>query len=776
MSEIDQHTEARSAKRSVVGLLCAAFASALVSGAVLNYLYVSLRASHLRFQQETAQFQEVTRELTVDVKDIYEQLFAGMGDDFNQTAVQAAAQRIPIYQEHARLVAGNKEFSEHVHRMGENLSLLSEMFTKVLEWEAEFRRIAPEYRLREKTEAARKLCLEISSQLKSLQGKWRIRRAKHLKDLEAKGHVSSQAIQGVRDDLYSPATTALRNAIEEVHEMALGNETLSEASSRDSIINLLENRLRPSFGRLQGFVAELSAPQESAELPGLVENLGAILFGFGAEFDRDHQTVRLGPNSLVQLDLDIVAMERTRGELRRAVQLLLDDWRRDISALTEQLDRYALAANVGFIESLSRGWRIVLVVSCISFAVLLGLGILLSRSINNQLEKLEQARSAAVAASKSKSDFLANMSHELRTPLNSIIGMTDLTLEGQLDAEQRDNLETARDSGKLLLTLIGDILDFSKIEAGKMSLDSAPFILQESVQQCVKMLEPAARAKRIELACSLPEKEEHLMGDANRFKQIIINLLSNAMKFTPAGGGISVHVAEESRSKEGLEVHVVVSDSGIGIPQDKLDKIFQPFTQADGSTTRKYGGTGLGLTICKRFVEMMGGKIWIQSTEGVGSAVHFTARFKPAPAIRAPVITRIAEAVPQSIHILLAEDNAVNQKLAVRLLEKRGFNVQTVENGAEAIAALEAKQFDLLLLDIQMPVMDGLEAARIIRTSNKPYSGIPIIALTANAMTEDRDSYLSAGMNAHVSKPLDSNKLVSEILHWTGPRTPEWRS
>lgn len=395
-----------------------------------------------------------------------------------------------------------------------------------------------------------------------------------------------------------------------------------------------------------------------------------------------------------------------------------------------------------------------------------------SDALRCRAEELEVAQAAAAAASEAKSRFLANMSHEIRTPMNGVLGMLELVLRSDLSSGQQQDLGYARDSAQSLLVLLNQILDHAKAEAGRLELEQMDFSVREVVRSAAVPFRFQAAEKKIALNCTVePSVPQCLRGDPTRLRQIIINLVANALKFTPSGS-IEVSVRVESVTGPQVLLSFHVADSGPGIPPDKLETIFDAFSQADSSITRRFGGTGLGLTICRDLVELMGGRIQVESQPGHGSVFSFTAMFTMSSSEKRETEPARAEPpVCNPLRVLMAEDNVVNQKILMRILQAGGHSVVLAEDGLQAVSRFSEGWFDVVLMDVQMPRMDGLQATRQIRATAG--RDVPIIGVTAGATPAEVTACFEAGMDSCITKPINISKLQELLARVRAGNLPE---
>ncbi|MBV9762116.1 MAG: response regulator [Acidobacteriaceae bacterium] len=394
-----------------------------------------------------------------------------------------------------------------------------------------------------------------------------------------------------------------------------------------------------------------------------------------------------------------------------------------------------------------------------------------TRRMQRALKEQVELRHAAETANGAKSEFLAAMSHEIRTPMNAILGFTDLALKTDLNPELRDYLDIVHTSAHWLMHIVTDVLDFSRIEAAQVQLERKELSVIECIRSAVRIVQPEAEAKNLKLRCKIdPQIPSQLKGDATRLRQIVFNLLENAVKFTSTGS-VMISAVLESRTADSILVRFAVADTGIGIPADQREGIFQPFRSPGRPTT------GLGLAICKNLVSLMGGAINVQTQLGAGSTFEFTAWFEKVQGAFEPAPKLDPDSCTRSLSVLVVEDNAVNRRLIETLLRSAGHYVTSASNGKQAVALWENQVFDLILMDVEMPEMDGLEATRIIRESEPPNSRVAIYALTAHALTGDRDKCLTVGMDGFISKPINVDemlKLLSSLgqARWVPESSP----
>ena len=394
----------------------------------------------------------------------------------------------------------------------------------------------------------------------------------------------------------------------------------------------------------------------------------------------------------------------------------------------------------------------------------------LEEKVSERTQELELAKFHAEQSSKSRSEFLANMSHEIRTPMNGVLGMMELLKETALNEQQLEYVGVAENSGNIMLVIINDILDLSKVESGKLVIEDEKFNLQETIDDLVSLFSKELKEKGVDLLVSIDSDiPNHLLGGQTRFSQVLINLLGNAKKFTNSGE-ISLTLTLNNISNDDVDLLVSVKDSGIGIAEKSIDKIFESFEQAEINTTRHYGGTGLGLTLCKKLINMMGGDIHVKSKLGEGSDFYFNIKMKQISEEENTVHHRRASDFNYNANVLVVEDNEVNQMVATGMLKNIGCDITIAENGQLGLDEIQKSDFDIILMDINMPVLNGCDATIKYREHEPENEHLPIIALTANILAEDVDTYYEAGMDDYISKPFSADMIRSVLNKWA-PQT-----
>jgi signal transduction histidine kinase/ActR/RegA family two-component response regulator len=580
------------------------------------------------------------------------------------------------------------------------------------------------------------------------------------------------------------ADGAATSASRELNEIECSLYRLLAAVDEQGVVQVRDNDLMSALLRLHEAVdvADGQAAHDCGVTPEALTAFQTALFGVRHRLDSAHQTVELGTDGLVKACIDAHRHELEHHKLRAEIPALFGEFDAVGSALVKVERALDGDDETTLQAALESTWTTISWLSLSTAFVLLALSLFIGAGIRRQFTRMEHinrqidsASKQSRAASRAKSEFLATMSHEIRTPLNGMIGMANLLADTPLTREQSEYASAARESGQLLLRIVNDILDFSKIEVGKLAFEKIEFAPRQVFADTATLFALQARSKGLEFASKIdPAVPDFALGDPSRLRQVLTNLLGNALKFT-VQGSITLDVHLDGTPESALFLRCDIIDTGVGIPPAARARLFQPFSQADGSMARRFGGTGLGLAISKQLVEIAGGDLWVESEEGRGSRFAFTWRIElpraGASAAPLPAVTAPTSAVPgRKLCVLLVEDNAINQRVALAHLKRLGCTVSLASDGAQGLEQAFATDFDLVLMDCQMPNMDGFEATRHIRAFEGRRAFVPIVAMTANAMQGDRERCLAAGMDDYIAKPFSATDLARVVAKWAGAR------
>ncbi len=734
--------------------------------ALIGWSLSTLRTERATLLQTEAQFAQISNRLQQradrGIQSI-ELLLSG-GNDAQMGTVAIQGLRQQIKEHHSRIV------DHTVRKILEDFAVvatrLQNLFDRTQSWSTGYQETLRDQHEQRTLQETRQYLQQLREHIQTSEGRRRLFEALAMRRWQrASGEEASTLARNLLKEQLRSKRAELRNIETELADLARLVEVLAGERQLDHLMDLKDNKLKPSIDRLDRMLTVfVEVDQSSGSLDTNLLNLfSASLFGKGFIFDEAHQTVRLGDGGLFRLQEKRLTLKQERVSIQKELAALNQTMQQVQVAFVETARERAQSVTSQFEATLSKDWQTLLAIGFLCGAIFLVLAITITQGIRRQVQALENARQEAESAAKVKAEFLATMSHEIRTPMNGVIGMTGLLLETRLTEQQQQFAETVRYSGEALLAIINDILDFSKIEAGKLELEIIDFDLRMAIEETLELLAEKAGEKHLELVSLVSANvPTALRGDPGRLRQVFMNLVSNAIKFTEYGE-VSVRVQREEETEESVLIRVEVCDTGIGMPIDVQQKLFHPFTQADSSTTRKFGGTGLGLAISKQLVEQMGGQIGVESIPGEGSTFWLTVCLHKQP--HRSDIPVVSDTSLQDLKVCGVDDHPTNRRLLDQYFADWGLSGTTVETPAEGLAILrqaveQGKSYDIAILDMEMPGMDGLDLARAIKADSL-IADVRLVLLTSLGRRGDATAAMDAGFDAYLTKPIRKGQLES---------------